>query len=109
MVFTDFQKLSAAHLENADALFLALAQLIADQLDTGRLSPAGLERRPGAERQLRAVSPARGAQQDARIPCVGWMRSTGCSPAPFGSDLFALFRSWHNERSARIQAVPGDG
>jgi class 3 adenylate cyclase len=99
VVLTDFQKLSAAHLENADALFLALANLIADQLDLD-VSPRQVwsaDRAPSLnfERFLRR-------EVLNKLPDTivwGLDEVDRLFTCPFGSDVFALFRSWHNERS----------
>jgi class 3 adenylate cyclase len=99
VVLTDFQKLSAAHLETSEALFFALAYLIADQLDTD-VSPRQVwsaDRAPGAnfERFLR-----REVLNKIQTPVVwGLDEVDRLFTCPFGSDVFALFRSWHNERS----------
>ncbi len=99
VVLTDFQKLPAVHLETPDAFFFALAQLIADQLDTD-VSPRQIwsaDRAPGAnfERFLR-----REVLNKIQAPVVwGLDEVDRLFTCPFGTDVFALFRSWHNERS----------
>ncbi len=99
VVLTDFQKLSAAHLETSDAFFFALAHLIADQLDMD-VSPGQVwsaDRAPGAnfERFLR-----REVLNKIQTPVVwGLDEVDRLFTCPFGGDVFALFRSWHNERS----------
>jgi class 3 adenylate cyclase len=99
VVLTDFQKLSADHLKTSETLFFALAQLLADQLDTD-VSPRQVwseDRAPGAnfERFLR-----REVLNKLAAPVVwGLDEVDRLFTCPFGSDVFALFRSWHNERS----------
>ena len=99
VVLTDFQKLSAANLESADVLFFALAQLIADQLDV-EISPRKVwsdDRSPSSnfERFLR-----REVLNKIEEPVVwGLDEVDRLFTCQFGSDVFALFRSWHNERS----------
>ena len=99
VVLTDFQKLNAAHLESVEKLLLTLAESIADQLDTD-VMPSDLwnpKRGPSMnfDRFLRR-------EVLAKIPnSLIWGmdevdRLFSCS---FGSEVFGLFRSWHNERS----------
>jgi class 3 adenylate cyclase len=96
---TDFQKLTASILQSEETFFRALAEMICDQLDLDT-SPDDVwkDRRPGAynfERYLRneALAPSTAHvvwaldEVDKLFFC------------PFGSDVFALFRSWHNDRS----------
>ena len=96
---TDFQKLNAADLVSVETLFLALAEMIADQLDIEFDPDKHWNPRRGAnvnfERFLRREVLAHLAS-----PLVWAMdevdRLFTCS---FGSEVFGLFRSWHNERS----------
>ena len=99
VVVTDFQKLSASQMESADDFFLAVAGSIADQLDLDGDPAASWRARRGAstnfERYLRAEA------LDKINGHLLWAmdevdRLFGCS---FGSEVFGLFRSWHNERS----------
>jgi hypothetical protein len=99
VVLTDFQVLNAAHLESVDTLFLTLAAEIADQLDLDVLP-------------REVWSPERGPSMNfgryirrevlGKIPTgVVWGldevdRLFSCD---FGSEVFGLFRSWHNARS----------
>jgi class 3 adenylate cyclase len=99
VVLTDFQVLNATHLASIDSLFQTLGGLIYDQLD--------LDVDPVDE-----WNPRRGAS----INFSRYMRKhvLGSLSAPlvwamdevdrlftcdFGSEVFGLFRSWHNERS----------
>jgi serine/threonine protein kinase len=98
VVLTDFQKLNAAHLQAVDKFFLALAESIADQLDLD-VEPDICNPRRGPsmnfERFLR-----REVLKNLSSRLVWGMdevdRLFTCS---FGSEVFGLFRSWHNERS----------
>ncbi len=99
VILTDFQKLNASHLESVEKLFLALSDWIAEQLDVD-VVPADLwnsRRGPSMnfERFLRREILAKLSE-----PLVWGMdevdRLFNCS---FGSEVFGLFRSWHNERS----------
>jgi hypothetical protein len=99
VILTDFQKLNTSHLETVDNLFLALAEWIADQLELDAV-PADVSnphRGPSMnfERFLKREILGKLSQ-----PLVWGMdevdRLFTCS---FGSEVFGLFRSWHNERS----------
>jgi serine/threonine protein kinase len=98
VVLTDFQKLNSAHLQSAESLLQCLAEAIAEQLDI-EVSPELWNPRRGAsmnfERFLRREILAKisgrlvwGIDEVDRL--------FACS---FGSEVFGLFRSWHNERS----------
>ncbi|HLK59785.1 MAG TPA: AAA-like domain-containing protein, partial [Chthonomonadaceae bacterium] len=99
IVLTDLQKLTAAQLASAEALFNHLAERIADQLDLDiSLDVVWNPRRSwnvNFERFLRREV------LDAAASPVVWAldevdRLFAC---PFGSEVFGMFRSWHNERS----------
>jgi hypothetical protein len=95
----DLQKLNAAELETPDALFLKLARSIADQLNLDVLPEDGWHARRG---------PSENFERFWRRECLGKIdapivwgldeadRLFGCG---FASEIFGLFRSWHNERA----------
>jgi serine/threonine protein kinase len=99
VVFTDFQKLNAAHLAGVDALFLTLGQFLADQLDLEVLPEDAWDKRR---------SPNTNFERYLRREVLGKLaghfvwgldevdRLFACD---FGSEVFGLFRSWHNERA----------
>ncbi len=96
---TDFQKFTANDLKDEETFYLAFAGHLADQLDLEVLPEDAWNARRGGsfnfERYLRKQildpSPAHVIwaldEVDKLFSC------------PFGSDVFALFRSWHNDRS----------
>src|SRR5581483_3958859 len=99
VILTDLQKLNTGDLESVESLFRALAEAIADQLDIGsdidqfwnakRGPSVNFER--FLRREVLAKFPTRlvwGMDEVDRL--------FTCS---FGSEVFGLFRSWHNERS----------
>ena len=96
---TDFQKLTAADLADEPTFFRSLAEMIADQLDCDVLPDEKWNaNRSGAsnfERYLR-----REILTPSTVPLVWALDEVdklfACS---FGGDVFALFRSWHNDRS----------
>ena len=99
VILTDFQKLNTSHLESVDKLFLTLAEAISEQLDLDvSLADTWNPRRGPSmnfERFLRREVLAK-----LSCPLVWGMdeidRLFSCN---FGSEVFGLFRSWHNERS----------
>jgi len=99
VVLTDFQKLNATHLDSIENFFLALSEMIYDQLDVDTEPEDAWSPRRGAsinfERYIRRV-----VLKQVGGPLVWAMdevdRLLTCS---FGSEVFGLFRSWHNERS----------
>ena len=99
VVLTDFQKLNSAHLQSVESLFLCLAQAIAEQLDLD-VSPEDTwnPRRGPSMSFERFFRREILSQINGRL--VWGMdevdRLFACS---FGSEVFGLFRSWHNERS----------
>jgi len=99
VVLTDFQKLNAADLESIENFFLALSDMIYDQVDVDTEPQQAWNPRRGAsinfERYIRRV-----VLPQVNGPLVWAMdevdRLLTCQ---FGSEVFGLFRSWHNERS----------
>ncbi len=99
VVLTDFQKLNASYLESLDDFYQTLGQTIADRLDLDdwpedvwdeRLSPNANFERYFVKHVLASVKGHFVWAMDEvdRI-----------FTSPFSSDVFALFRSWHNERA----------
>ena len=99
VVLTDFQSLNAESLESIEKLFLTLAGLMADQLELdvfpdevwhAKLSPS-----INFERYLR-----REVLNKLAVPVVwGVDEVDQLFTCPFGSEVFGLFRSWHNKRA----------
>ena len=99
VVFTDFQLLSEAHLVSAEALFHLLGAWIAEQLELEVLpdqvwdsgSGPGLNFRRYMRREVLARVETRlvwGLDEVDRL--------FSCR---FASEVFGIFRSWHNERA----------
>ena len=96
VVLTDLQKLTTAQLQSLDSFFLAIGELLADQLDLEMFpQKAWQSSNPNVnfERYVRR-------QVLAKVPGqLLWAmdevdRLFSCS---FSSDVFALFRTWYNE------------
>lgn len=98
IVLTDFEALSSSEFASLEGLLLVLAQAITDQLGLD-LDPADdwkVNRGPTLNfaRFLRSVI------HRCERPLVWAMDEVDrLFHCPFGDDLFALFRSWHNERA----------
>jgi DNA-binding SARP family transcriptional activator len=96
---TDFQTLNRAHLESAEALLLTLGQTLADQLDL-HVSPHDTwDSRRGPNPNFRRYL-EREVLGTLAAPLVwGLDQVDRLFYCEFGTELFALFRSWHNERA----------
>ena len=99
VVLTDLQRLTSAHLESADTLFYALAEAIADDLGMDDAVESTWRPRSGwsvnFDRFLRrSVLPSLSCRLVWGLDEVDRLFGH-----PFASEVFGLFRSWHNERS----------
>jgi serine/threonine protein kinase len=99
VVLTDFQNFSAAYLESIEKLILVLAKSFADQLDLdvypNQIWDADLSPGINLERYLR-----RGVLQQTASPIAwGLDEVDRLFTCDFGSEVFGLFRSWHNKRA----------
>lgn len=99
IALTDFQTFNSIHLQSVDALFMMLAESLADQLDFDVLPSQIWNSERGASMNFnrymrKAVLPG------LESPLVWGMdevdRLFACD---FASEVFGLFRSWHNARS----------
>ena len=99
VVLTDFQNLSSADLESFEKLLLSFADSFADQLDLD-ISPRQLwkaDRSPGInfEQYLRREALLKTSSQII----WGLDEVDRLFTCDFGSEVFGLFRSWHNKRA----------
>jgi hypothetical protein len=99
VVLTDFQTINAAHFSSVETLLQALAEWIATELDleAGPLDDWNPRSGPNInfQRFLR-----RQVLEKATQPVVwGLDEVDRLFTCPFGSEVFGLFRSWHNARS----------
>jgi len=99
VVFTDFQKLSPDHWTSMGSLYTALVQQIADQLELGvSLQDVWSDRRGVNENFERYLK--REVLQKLSAPVVwGLDEVDKLFGYSYSSEVFALFRSWHNERA----------
>lgn len=99
VALTDFQKFNASNLETVGNFYLSLAESLADQLEISTLPSDIWDERRGPnvnfERFIRREVLAK-----LNAPLVWGLdevdRLFVCS---YGSEVFGLFRSWHNERA----------
>jgi class 3 adenylate cyclase len=99
VVFTDFQKLNAGDMLSIDAFYKTLGTALADQLDL-MVYPEDVWRavrgpNQNFERYLRS-------EVLGKVPgklVWGMDEVDRLFTCPFGSEVFGLFRSWHNARA----------
>ena len=99
VALTDFQKFNACHLTDVNSFYLSLAESLADQLDLDVLPADVWDERRGPnvsfERFIRKE-----VLDHMHAPLVwGLDEVDRLFSCPFGSEVFGLFRSWHNERA----------
>lgn len=99
VALTDFQKFNAVNLESVGNFYLSLAESLADQLDLQTMPGDTWDERRGPninfERFIR-----REVLAGLNAPLVwGLDEVDRLFLCPFGSEVFGLFRSWHNERA----------
>jgi hypothetical protein len=99
VVLTDFQKLNLTDFESPTHLYLTLADSLAEQLDLPVLPRDAWDERRGPnvnfERYLRREVLAK-----LNAPLVwGLDEVDRLFTCKFGSEVFGLFRAWHNERA----------
>jgi hypothetical protein len=99
VVLTDLEALNAVHLESSEALLLALAQSLAEGLELEASVLDAWEPRRGPNPSFRRFV-RREVLEPLGTPLVwaldGIDRLFGL---PWSSEVFGLFRSWHNERA----------
>ncbi|HEX4945603.1 MAG TPA: AAA-like domain-containing protein, partial [Blastocatellia bacterium] len=99
VVLTDLQKLSADDLVSAESFYLALADLIADQLDLDAVPEDVWNARRGASINFERFMRREVLGKLSAHLVWGLDEVDRLFACAFGSEVFGLFRSWHNERS----------
>jgi serine/threonine protein kinase len=99
VVLTDLQKLSADDLTSAESFYLALADLIADQLDLDVVPEDVWNARRGASINFERFIRREVLNKLSSHLVWGLDEVDRLFACNFGSEVFGLFRSWHNERS----------
>lgn len=99
VALTDFQKFNSSNLDDVVSFFISLGESLADQLDLDVFPSDVWDDRRGAsvnfERYLRREVLARATTQLV----WGMDEIDRLFSCPYGSEVFGLFRSWHNERA----------
>lgn len=99
VILTDFQKLNASQLESPDSLYLFLATAVARQLELP-VSPREVwEADLGPNMNMEMFLQVHVLPAVAGHLIWGMDEVDRLFSCPFGSEVFGLFRSWHNERS----------
>ena len=101
VVLTDFQTLGAAALESLDALLLTLAESIADQLNLDADPREGWNaaRAPNTNMERFLRREVLGAVTEPLVWGLDEVDRLFPPACDFGSEVFGLFRSWHNRRA----------
>jgi hypothetical protein len=98
IVMTDLQKLNSSDLESVEKFFRTLGEWIADELDLQVFPGDVWENRRGPsvnfERYLRRE--VLGKIEEPLVWAID--EADRLFTCPFGSEVFGLFRSWHNAR-----------
>lgn len=99
VVLTDLERLNARSLESADTLLLTLAHVIAEQLDLDLDLAETWAAHCGPN--LNFARFLRRAVLDEASPPLLWALDEvdRLFPCDYGSEVFGLFRSFHNERA----------
>jgi hypothetical protein len=99
VALTDFQKFNASNLEDVTHFYISLAESLAEQLEVDALPADTWDERQGPNVNFeRFVS--REILKPLNAPLVwGLDEVDRLFTCDFGSEVFGLFRSWHNERA----------
>ncbi|MSU36711.1 MAG: toll/interleukin-1 receptor domain-containing protein [Pedosphaera sp.] len=99
VALTDFQKFNQTNLENVGVFYLSLAESLADQLDLAVLPADTWDERRGPNSNFERFV-RRAVLEKLNAPLVwGLDEVDRLFTTPYGSEVFGLFRSWHNERA----------
>ncbi|HXI51063.1 MAG TPA: AAA-like domain-containing protein, partial [Candidatus Saccharimonadales bacterium] len=99
VALSDFQKLSLQDLESAESFFLALGGLLVDQLGLDTLPDAHWDKKRSPNINFERFLRLKVLGDCARHLVWGLDEIDRLFTCPFGSEVFGLFRSWHNERA----------
>lgn len=99
VVLTDFQWLGAEQLQSADTLFRAIGEMMADQLDLDTFPDDVWNPRSGAPVNFQRYIRRAVLGTDPSPVVWGLDEVDRLFPYPYGSEVFGLFRSWHNARA----------
>lgn len=99
VVLTDMQTLNQSHLASADTFLQALAEMLADQLEIETLPAEVWASNRGPNMNIERYLRREVLRND--LPQVVWALDEvdRLFTTDFGSEIFGLFRSWHNRRA----------
>jgi hypothetical protein len=99
VVMTDFQKLNATDLESIEAFYRTLGTWLADELDLSAAPESVWNPRRGPSVNFERFV-LREVLEKSDAPLAWAMDEVDrLFPCPFASEVFGLFRSWHNART----------
>jgi hypothetical protein len=98
VLFTDFQQLNASHLESVEAFYQVLGAVIADQLGLDLFPTEVWDSRLGASMNFNRYVRRQVLGQIAEPIVWGLDEVEQVATYEFGSEVFGLLRSWHNQR-----------
>jgi AAA-like domain len=98
-MLTDFQKLNAANFEGLEKFYLALGESVADQLDLDVFPGDSWDPRRSPNNNFERY--LRREVLDKMVARLVWGLDEvdRLFPCSFSSEVFGLFRSWHNKRA----------
>jgi hypothetical protein len=99
VILTDFQKLSTQHLESTNSLFRLLVESIADQLDYVLDIDTIWNPKRGPSANFERFLRREVLSKVGKRLVWGMDEVDRLFFCAFSSEVFGLFRSWHNERS----------
>jgi hypothetical protein len=99
VVLTDFQKLNADHMQTAEILLTTLLDSLAEQLDLDINFEQIWNRRKGPSTNFERILRREVLPKVSSRLVWGMDEVDRLFSCKFGSEIFGLFRSWHNERS----------
>ncbi len=99
VILTDFQKLNDAYFDSINTFFLMLAEMITDQLNLDIEPEKVWNTRRGPNMNFERFLRREVLGQIQTHLVWGLDEVDRLFSCDFGSEVFGLFRSWHNERS----------
>ncbi len=99
VALTDFQKLNSVHLASVEAFFRTLGQFLADQLDLSVLPEDVWDPRRSPNTNFERFLRREVLNKLSGHLVWGLDEVDRLFTCEFGSEVFGLFRSWHNERA----------
>lgn len=98
-IHTDFQKFTTPDLETPERFFMTLGEWIADQLDLDVMPEDDWNPRRSASVNFERYLRREALEKIPEAVVWGLDEVDRLFTASYASDVFGLFRSWHNERS----------